>query len=110
VDNYIEIAVGFVVAVVVVWANVVWVRWHSSRSRAVLNNWAERHRFEILYCERQLFFLGPFFMTTFRRQVVYKVRVRNGHGKVRAGLVTCGGPFCPFVVDEATVKWEGGLG
>jgi hypothetical protein len=108
VNNYVEIIVGIAVAILVVGGNILWGKWYLSRSRPMLDQWAERNRLEILYSQRQLFFLGRFFQTTFTGQVVYRVRVRDRHGKIRSGLVTCGGPFAPFLMDEARAKWDTG--
>jgi hypothetical protein len=105
-NDYFEMIVFVATGVFAIALVVLSIRWYSSRARALLDDWAERYCFEILYCERQLFFLGSYFLTNFRGQVVYKVRVRDRCGNVRVGFVTCGGFFCPFLMDEATVRWE----
>jgi hypothetical protein len=107
-DSCLSLIIGVVVVVLVLAANVAWISHRLSRPQSLLAEWAERNRLEILYSERQLLFLGWFFQTTFTGQVVYKVRVRDHHRKNRAGLVTCGGPFAPFLMDEAKVRWDNG--
>jgi hypothetical protein len=96
-----------VVAVGVVAANALWIRWHCSRSRAVLERWAAKEDLVILHSERRLSFTGLLFLTDFKSQAVFRVKVRDHNGKVRSGLVTCGSWLFGVTTDEATVAWEG---
>jgi hypothetical protein len=82
------------------------IAWHFSRSRSILEHWANEHGFEILHSEYRNFFRGPFFWTTARGQTVYYVRVRDRQGIERSGWVRCGGWFLGLMADKAEVRWE----
>jgi hypothetical protein len=96
----------FVVALGVV-SVIAFIAWHFSRSRFVLEDWADKQGFEILYSEYRSLFRGPFFCTTSRGQTVYYVKVRDGTGRERSGWVRCGGWFFGLMSDKAEVRWEG---
>jgi hypothetical protein len=80
--------------------------WHFSRSRSVLEQWADENGFEILHSEYRNLVRGPFFWTTSRGQTVYYVRVRDSNGLVRSGWVRCGGWFLGLMSDKAEVRWD----
>ena len=80
--------------------------WHYSRSRSVLEQWANEHGFEILHSEYRTLFRGPFFWTTSRGQTVYYVRVRDRQGTEHTGWVRCGGWFLGLMTNKAEVRWE----
>ena len=80
--------------------------WHFSRSRSVLEQWADEQGFEILSSEYRNFARGPFFWTSSQGQTVYFVTVRDGGGRVRSGWVRCGGWFSGLMTDKAEVRWE----
>ncbi len=82
------------------------IAWHFSRSRSVLEQWADENGCEILEREYRNVFRGPFFWTTSRGQTVYHVRVRDSEGKVHSGWVRCGGWWLGLLADKAEVKWE----
>jgi hypothetical protein len=99
---------GFQVLLFVVFCFVVIasIRWHFSRSRSVLEQWADEHGFEIVHSEYRHLARGPFFWTTSKGQAVYYVRVRNSKGTERLGWVRCGGWFFGLMTDKAEVRWE----
>ncbi len=80
--------------------------WHFSRSREVLEQWAEEQGFELLHREYRNLIRGPFFWTTSRGQTVYYVRVRDQQGVERSGSVRCGGWFLGLLTNPAEVRWE----
>jgi hypothetical protein len=80
--------------------------WHFSRSRSVLEQWADQSGYEILHSEYRNFVKGPYFWTTSKGQTVYYVSVRDCHGNVRTGWVRCGGWFLGLMSDQAEVRWE----
>jgi hypothetical protein len=80
--------------------------WQFSRSRAVLEHWAEKNKFTIIHSEYRNFVRGPFFWTASKAQTVYYVKVRDSNGKVRSGWVRCGGWFLGLLTDTAEVRWE----
>ena len=85
---------------------VVTMTWHFSRSRSVLEQWADQSGFEILHSEYRNFARGPYFWTTSKGQTVYYVTVRDGRGNLRSGWVRCGGWFLGLMTDQAEVRWE----
>ena len=80
--------------------------WHTSRSRTVLETWADENGFEIIRSEYRHFMKGPFFWSTSKGQTVYYVKVRTSSGHVRTGWVRCGGFFLGLWSDAAEVRWE----
>jgi hypothetical protein len=80
--------------------------WHFSRSRSVLEQWAEANGYEILHSEFRNLFRGPFFWTSSKGQTVYYVRVRDRDGQERSGWVRCGGFWAGLFSDKAEVRWE----
>ena len=80
--------------------------WHFSRSRSILENWADQNGYQILERDYRNFFKGPFFWVCSRQQTVYHVKVRDREGRVRSGWVRCGGWFTGLWSDKAEVRWE----
>jgi hypothetical protein len=101
-DNGFPVVLFVVIGIVTIGSLV----WHFSRSRSVLEQWADANGFEILHSEHRNFFRGPFFWTASKAQSVYYVRVRDSKGVERSGWVSCGGWFLGCVTDEAEVRWE----
>ena len=80
--------------------------WTFSRSRSILEQWAEANGFEIIHSEFRNFFRGPFFWTSSKGQTVYYVTVRDREGRERSGWVRCGGFWAGLFSDQAEVRWE----
>ena len=80
--------------------------WHFSRSRTVLEQWADENGYQILHSEYRNFMKGPFFWTTSEGQTVYHVTVRLNSGEVRTGWVKCGGWMLGLWSDKAEVRWD----
>jgi hypothetical protein len=85
---------------------VVYMAWFFSRSRSVLEHWAEANGYEILHSEYRNLFRGPFVWTSSKGQSVYYVRVRARDGHERSGWVRCGGFWAGLFSDKAEVRWE----
>jgi hypothetical protein len=79
--------------------------WHYSRSRSVLEKWADENRLKIVDSEYRSFARGPFSWTTSRNQTVYYVTVIDDNGHTRRGWVRCGGFFVGFLCDRMEVTW-----
>lgn len=101
--NGVVLALGVVVLAIVAFA---YLAWHFSRSRSVLEQWADENGFEILSSEYRNLFRGPFSWTTSKGQTVYYVRVRDRQGTERTGWVRCGGWVLGLMSDKAEVRWE----
>ena len=82
------------------------VLWHSSRSRSILEQWAEKENYQILEKEYRIFRRGSFFWTSSKGQVVYYVKIRDSHGVIRSGLVRCGSWWAGVFSDKTEVKWN----
>lgn len=82
------------------------IAWQNSRSRQILEKWAETNGYQLLNCEYQLFNQGPFFWTTARGQVVYRVTVREAQGRERAGWVRLGSWWWGLWSDQVKVRWD----
>ena len=85
---------------------VVLIVWHFSRSRSLLEQWAQKNGFRIIHQEYRTFFRGPFFWTTSKGQTVYYVAVEDREGNRRNGWVRCGGWFLGLLSDKVDVRWE----
>jgi hypothetical protein len=79
--------------------------WHSIRSRALLDRWAERNGYRIIDADYRNFFRGPFFWTTARGQSVYRVTVEL-KGDVLKGWVRCGSRWFGLLSDQVEVRWD----
>jgi hypothetical protein len=94
---------GFLAFVIFV---IVTIFWHFSRSRQVLESWAEANNYRIVSSEYRNFFKGPFFWTSSKGQTVYYVTVETADGQTRRGWVRCGGFFLGLWNDSAEVRWD----
>jgi hypothetical protein len=97
---------GAIVAVLFIFLAVGSIVWYYSRSRSLLERWADASGYEILNSEHRYFFRGPFFWSTSRGQSVYFVTIRDGDGHVRTGWVRCGGFFLGMLSDNTEVRWD----
>lgn len=80
--------------------------WLSSKSRSLVEQWAHQHGYTLLHYERRIFFLGPFFWTTSRSQIVYYLRIRDQQGTERTGWIRCGSWMLGLLTDAVEVRWE----
>ena len=101
-DSGLQILIFLFVSVAVIGS----IAWHLSRSRSVLEYWANENGFQIVHSEYRTLFRGPFFWTTSRGQTIYYVTVRDGRGTERSGWVRCGGWFLGLMTDKAEVRWD----
>jgi hypothetical protein len=83
-----------------------YVAWTLSRSREVLDQWAQTNQFEIIHAEFRNIFQGPFSFRTTQGQSVYYVKIRDRNGYERSGWVRCGGFLTGIFSDKVEVRWE----
>jgi len=95
-------AIGMIALVAFV---VVMLKFHFSRARSILEQWAETNGYEILSSERR-WFGGTFWWRKSRNQEVYYVTIRTPEGQIRRGWVRCGGWFWGVLSDRADVEWD----
>jgi len=94
---YILFILGLVIASAV---------WRGNRSRDLVERWARENGFRLLSAENCWFSNGPFFWTTSKSQVVFRVEVQDERGQVRSGWVRCGSLFGGLLSDQTEVRWE----
>lgn len=80
--------------------------WSISRSSQLLERWASENNYKILESKICWFNKGPFFWTTFRGQMVYRVVVRTPNAKIQHGWVRCGGRWLGLLQDDVEEEWE----
>jgi len=80
--------------------------WRFTRSKSIVEKWAEQNGYEILESDYRMLARGPFFWRSSEEQAVYHVKVRDGEGRIRTGWVRCGGWFLGLFSDKTEVKWE----
>jgi hypothetical protein len=86
--------------VILAWA------WHFSRSRSILQKWADGNGYTLMQAELRLFRTGPFFLNTTRSQVVYYVTILDALGRERKGWVKVGSWLIGLWSNQAEVKWD----
>lgn len=77
-----------------------------ARADTILNGWASRNGYRVLNRDYAWFFKGPFFWSTTRSQVVFRVTVQDGSGVPRSGWVRCGSWWGGILSDDAEVRWD----
>ncbi|BCU76301.1 hypothetical protein llg_10160 [Luteolibacter sp. LG18] len=78
-----------------------------SRSRGLLENWAASSGYQLVESELRTFLKGPFWFTSSKSQLVYRITVRDRDGSVRHGWARCGGWFFGLLEDDVEVRWDG---
>lgn len=80
--------------------------WTYSRSRRILDNWADENGYEILSSEFRWLFKGPFFWKSSKNQSVFRVTITDDSDEVRTGWVRCGSYWLGILVDQADAIWD----
>jgi hypothetical protein len=83
----------------------IWI-WAFSRSREMLNDWAQGNGCQIISSEHRWFRRGPFFWTSSKGQIVYYVTVRMPDGQTRQAWVRCGSFWWGIFQDKVEARWE----
>ena len=83
-----------------------YVLWSSRRAEELLLQWASDHAYQVIERRRVQFFQGPFFWTTAKSQVVFRVVVQDTHGQRRTGWVRCGSWLQGLFADVVEVRWD----
>ena len=78
----------------------------NGRAYAILDAWANQNGYTILERRMAWFNKGPFFWTSSKNQVVFKVVVQDRHGGTRTGWVRVGHWLFGVLADTATEHWE----
>jgi hypothetical protein len=77
-----------------------------TRARTILKRWANSNGYRIVEQQRRHLRRGPFFWTTGKGQVVYRIVAESLDGQIRHGYVRCGGIFLGVLSDHAEVRWD----
>jgi len=97
--------VAFGVALTLAVAYYAWELW---RSRKLLLQWAKRQGVAIIRSRRRWVFKGPFFWKSTSGQMVFRVEVRDPHGRERIGWVLCGNYVTGMTTGETSEIWDEG--
>lgn len=76
------------------------------RAESIFNAWAARNGYQIIEREKRRLMRGPFFLTTGKSQVVFRVLVQDRSGQLHHGYVRCGGRFSGLFSDQTDVRWD----
>lgn len=81
--------------------------WANSRSRQIIEGWAEMNGFQLVASEQRYLWRGPFFWSTSRNQTVYYVTVMTPDGRTRHAWARCGSWWVGVLFsDEIDVQWD----
>ena len=83
--------------------------WHFTRAHSLLESWARENGYELLESSYRNVIKGPFFWTSSRGQVVYRITVRDARGRTRSGWLRCGGWWAGLFSDKTEVRWDSEL-
>ncbi len=78
----------------------------NARADTILNNWALRNGYRVLSRNYAWFFKGPFFWTSNRSQVVFRITAQDQSGNTRSGWVRCGSWWGGILSDDAEIRWD----
>ena len=76
-----------------------------SKSRMMVEEWAEHEGYHLLNAERRWLLRGPFFFLSDKEQDVYYVTVADAAGQIRHAYIRCGGWFLGMLSDQISVRW-----
>ena len=82
------------------------IAWTFSRSRSLIQEWADENGYRLLDYEYRWIARGPFFWTTSKGQTVYRVTIEDGRGNVRKGWVRCGSWLAGLWSHRVDVRWD----
>jgi hypothetical protein len=85
---------------------VISLRRDASRLEAMIDSWARANNLTVLSKERRLLLMGPMIWRTGRTQRVFRIKVRDQHGRQRAGWVRCGGRWTGLYSDQVEARWD----
>ena len=78
----------------------------TARADTILENWALRSGYRVVSRNYAWFFKGPFFWTSNRNQVVFRITAQDQSGNMRSGWVRCGSWWGGILSDDAEVRWD----
>jgi hypothetical protein len=80
--------------------------WSYRRSADMLRNWAAQNHYRLVAYTRSGGLFTPFFWTTSKSQVIFRVTVEDDYGTRRSGWVRCGNWLSGMLSDQIDVRWD----
>src|SRR5215203_3704968 len=80
--------------------------WSFSRSRSLIQEWADENGYRVVEAKYRWIVRGPFFWTTSKSQTVYRLTVEDAHGNLRRGWVRCGSWLAGLWSHRVDVRWD----
>jgi hypothetical protein len=80
--------------------------WSRARGYDIVDGWSAQNGYRLQRAELRWFDRGPFFWTTSRGQLVYRVRIIDRDGRTRDGWVKCGGAVLGLASRRVAVRWD----
>lgn len=89
------------------WAGLMlmWLHYYYFAVPAALDRWAAEAGLRIVRKERRTFFKGPFFWTSSKSQIVYRVLFEGAKGELRPAWVRIGG-YWWMSTERIDVRWD----
>jgi hypothetical protein len=84
------------------------ITWRFHRGQTLLRRWAASSGYRLHDHEVRWLVRGPFFWTTSKAQMVYRVTVEDNTGHLRRGWVRCGSWLGGLLSDRVDVRWDDG--
>ena len=81
---------------------------HYARGESILEKWAAEQGYRVVSSERRTIRTGPYFLTTGRGRVVYRISVEDRDGHIKEGYARCGSYFLGTFSDKVDVRWDEG--
>lgn len=82
------------------------ISWSLTRSQRMLDEWAAENHLKLVSARPCWINRGPFFWTTSKGQMVYRITVASESGEERTGWARCGGFWGGLFVDRVEVRWD----
>ena len=82
------------------------ISWRHYRGQTILRRWASANAYRLHEHEVRWLVRGPFFWTTSRGQLVYRVTVEDFDGRLRRGWVRCGSWLGGLFSNHVDVRWD----
>ena len=82
------------------------VSWTSTKSRSLIQQWADDNGYRLLSSESRPFRRGPYFWTSSKGQTVYYVTVEMPDGTTRSGWIRCGSFWGGLWSSKVDVRWD----
>jgi hypothetical protein len=82
------------------------IAWQFSRSKSILQSWADEHGLRLIDARYRWIARGPFFWTTSKSQTVYRITVEDAQGHRRTGWARCGSWLGGLWSRRVDVRWD----